>query len=116
MRLFPEALRNLFRPAFTRRYPKQKPVIPQGFRGKLAHDPVKCIYCGMCAKYCPSNCITVDQKRKTWTHDLGQCLFCGQCAETCHEIPKKDAIKLTQEYELSGKGKKNLKWTSKQKK
>ena len=95
------ALANILRPRFTQRYPKAKPILPEDFRGKLYHDKSKCIYCGLCEKYCPSGAIKVDVKKKTWTHDLGKCLFCGQCEETCRLLPKRDAIKMSREFELA---------------
>jgi formate hydrogenlyase subunit 6/NADH:ubiquinone oxidoreductase subunit I len=113
MIFLPEALKNLLREVFTRRYPKEKPVLPHGFRGKLMHYPEKCIYCGMCERNCPSNCIHVDNKKKVWSHDIGQCLFCEQCVETCHEMPKRDALVMGIEYEITTKDKRKLKWHSK---
>lgn len=112
MMLVPEALKSLFRRAFTRRYPKERPVLPQGFRGKLNHFPDKCIYCGLCEKYCPSGCIKVDRVKKTWKHDLGQCLFCEQCVEICHEMPKRDALSMGADYELVTREKGSLNRTS----
>jgi formate hydrogenlyase subunit 6/NADH:ubiquinone oxidoreductase subunit I len=102
------ALGNLFRRRATERYPKQRPVLPDDLRGKLYHDRGKCIYCSLCEKYCPSAAITVDPKKKVWTHDLGKCIFCAQCEETCHLLPKKDAIKLTPEFELAGRHKREF--------
>ena len=102
------SLANLLRGKFTQRYPKEKPRLPEDFRGKLYHDRGKCIYCGLCEKYCPSGAIKVDARKKTWTHDLGKCLFCGQCEETCHLLPKKDAIKMSTDFELTSLTKKGL--------
>ncbi len=112
MMFLPEVLSTLFKKTFTRKYPKVKPLLPQGFRGKLIHYPDRCIYCGMCARNCPSNCITVDPKKKIWKHDIGQCLFCEQCVETCHEIPKRDALAMSMNYELATDEKKKLMWES----
>ncbi len=108
MRMLPRSLLTLFRRIATEKYPKVKPVLPQGFRGRPVHDPNKCIYCGLCEKYCPSGAIVVDKVKKTWTHDVGKCLFCAQCEETCHEMPKRDAIHMSQEFELASRSRKRL--------
>lgn len=108
MGLILTALGNLFRKRFTQNYPKVKPKVPEDLRGKLYHDKAKCIYCGLCEKYCPSHAITVDTKNKTWSHDLGLCLFCGQCEETCRTLPKRDAIKMSPEFELAALSTKDL--------
>jgi len=101
MRILPEAMRNLFRRRFTRKYPDEKPIIPEGFRGKIEHSREKCIYCGMCARYCPSHAISVDPKEKTWRVDYGRCIFCQQCEEVCRDMVKANAIKMGKEYELA---------------
>ncbi len=99
MRLAGEALKNIFRRTFTQKYPKVKPPIPEGLRGCVEHDAKKCIYCGMCAKYCPSNAIEVDAKRGIWRFDLGRCLRCGQCEEVCRYMVRKNAIRMSPEFE-----------------
>lgn len=45
-----------------------------------------CVYCGICAKQCPEQAITVDRANKTWTVDESKCVQCGICTTKC---PKK---------------------------
>lgn len=108
MRMLPRVLLTLFRRSATEGYPKKKPDLPPGFRGRPVHDHEKCIHCGLCEKYCPSGAIKVDKAKKTWTHDLGKCLFCAQCEEVCHEMVRKDAIKMSKEFELASGNRKRL--------
>lgn len=57
-------------------------VIP----GKPHPDLSKCVYCTICAKFCPVGAITVDRPGKTWTMDPDTCVECGVCVTKC---PKK---------------------------
>ncbi len=108
MGIIASCLGHIFRGRSTVKYPRERTDVPPDLRGKLYHDRGKCIYCGLCEKYCPSRAITVDMKKKVWTHDLGKCLFCAQCEETCRLIPRKDAIKMSSEFELACLDKRNL--------
>lgn len=54
--------------------------------GHIFCDLSGCIYCGLCAKNCPQNVITVDRKTKTWRINYEGCVKCGKCIEKC---PKK---------------------------
>ena len=56
--------------------------------GKPVQDPVKCIYCTLCARNCPMGALAVDRKAKTWVLDEDSCIGCGTCAGAC----PKDAI------------------------
>lgn len=52
--------------------------------GKIAVDIENCILCGLCARACPSDCISVDRKEtKTWTINRDDCLQCGCCVDAC---------------------------------
>lgn len=44
----------------------------------------KCKLCGLCAKNCPNECITVDRKAKTWSVNAADCVGCGACQSACH--------------------------------
>lgn len=49
-------------------------------------DPDKCTFCGICAKACPYNAITVDRKKKIPAHvTSAACAGCGNCVAECPE-------------------------------
>lgn len=95
-------LRTYLTPAVTVQYPEERLPIPerQGFPN-LKIDPesidpqtkefrYNCNACGLCAKNCPNQVITVTRKeiegRKqpdVYEIDVGGCMFCGICIEVC---------------------------------
>lgn len=85
---------NLSKKPATRMYPfvERKPFDIN--RGHLENDIEKCIFCGMCQRVCPSNCIKVDRKNGVWEYDPFECVICGVCVEKC---PKK-CLKLDVHY------------------
>jgi NADH-quinone oxidoreductase subunit I len=105
---------NLSR-SFTMRYPDEEKWIPyKRFRGQhtLNRDPQGrelCVGCELCAKSCPTQCITVvpmeddtgrgiaDRVAKVWKVDLARCMYCGFCEDACPT----EALKLGREYELA---------------
>lgn len=93
-----EVLKNLFMKPSTRRYPKEKPKIAAGYRGKLVLNKKKCKACGLCRTLCPTGAIRLTMKIKEMitkgktyrliTHpirsiDMGKCVSCGLCVEIC---------------------------------
>lgn len=61
----------------------QKPV-EESKGGKIVNDMSKCILCGLCARKCPQECITVDRTgEKTWSIDRDKCVQCGACIDAC---------------------------------
>ena len=79
-------LKWMLRKPFTRRYPFEvRPPIP-GSRGALVIDLSTCVFCGICAKKCPTQAIEVDRAAKRWTIDRLRCITCNYCVENC---PKK---------------------------
>lgn len=66
------------------------PVVPREWqertRGHIEINEEACILCGICAKKCPADAITVDRAGRTWTIERMQCVQCNACADSC---PKK---------------------------
>lgn len=46
-------------------------------------DNETCIRCGICERYCPTACITVDKEKKVLEFDWDYCKGCGICANEC---------------------------------
>lgn len=52
--------------------------------GKIVNNIDTCILCGLCARKCPQECITVDRKEaKTWSINRDDCIQCGACIDAC---------------------------------
>lgn len=79
-------LGNLLKRPATVAFPAgPKNVCPQA-RGHVAIDIEQCIFCGMCARKCPTKAIVVDRPGKRWSVHRHECIVCGACVESC---PKK---------------------------
>lgn len=76
-------LKNLFRKKSTRLYPAKVREPFAISRGELYNDIEECIFCSICARKCPSQCITVDKEKGVWTCDPFACVYCGTCEEFC---------------------------------
>ncbi|UJS18889.1 MAG: NADH-quinone oxidoreductase subunit I [Candidatus Jettenia sp.] len=106
-------IKRFFNPnaVVTQQYPEERPKLPSRFRGlpelQIGKDGrERCIACGLCAKVCPSKCITVEgatdkttQRRYPEVYELDafRCIFCGFCEEAC---PVR-AVILRDTFELS---------------
>ncbi len=111
--------RHLFVRPITRQYPHEKPKLPSGYRGAIAHlryddGTEKCVGCALCEAACPSHCITVvsgedphlPQRRIAVEYflDVTKCVFCGFCVQACPV----DALASSPEYELATTNKRKL--------
>lgn len=100
---------EFFKPAVTERYPEERPVMQDSFRGRpilVAENGVeRCVACGLCARVCPALAIEVqagetdlgkERYPERFEINMVRCIFCGFCEEVCPE----EAIIMSQEYEL----------------
>lgn len=106
--------RNALRPPATIQYPKVRPKIPKGWRGREIVRDDTCISCARCMIVCPVEAIdmyhpetgavanTPEQiaklppgamSRRRPGVDLARCIFCGYCEEICPTTPKSIALK-----------------------
>ena len=83
MFMTPHILKNLFTKSATRLYPMEQRDPFERARGELAIAVEDCIFCGACARKCPSQCIIVDKADATWTLDPMACIGCGICVSAC---------------------------------
>lgn len=99
----------------TMRYPDEEKWLPyQRFRGlhtlnKDALGRELCVACELCAKTCPTKCITVvpmedntgigisERIAKVYEINLVRCMFCGLCEDACPTT----AIRMGRDYELA---------------
>ena len=97
--------RYMFEPKVTYQYPKEKPPVPERFRGMLTFHIEECIACDLCVRACPSACIDLTSERnaagkkiiQNYTIDFGKCNWCRLCEEACPTNPK--SVHHTMEYE-----------------
>ena len=76
-------MKNLVSKSSTRLYPIEVRGHFEGYRGRLDNKVEDCIFCRLCQRKCPSQCITVDNKKGTWECDPWACIYCGICVDVC---------------------------------
>ncbi len=82
-RFLGSVLENLFGKPATVRYPFEKPPLPEGTRGELNFNMVKCDQCQDCERICPSAAIHVHMKEKTIDWEPFKCIYCHICIGVC---------------------------------
>lgn len=93
----------------TIQYPEERRSYSDRFRGmhyiKSVNGVENCTACMLCPTVCPAECIHIvagerpDKEKYPVRFDIDvlRCCFCGMCEEAC----PKDAIKLSNIYEMS---------------
>jgi len=74
---------STFKKPSTRRYPEVKREWQENTKGHIEIDAGSCILCGICAKKCPADALTVDKQARKWTIDRMSCVQCRSCVESC---------------------------------
>jgi formate hydrogenlyase subunit 6/NADH:ubiquinone oxidoreductase subunit I len=105
LRELKEAVRAVFSPRFTTRFPAEPCVVPERFRGKPEFDLDSCVGCGACVNVCPTQALTqVDEangdgalRKIKLRYDT--CIFCGNCEEGC---TTEKGIALSNQWDLAG--------------
>ena len=94
MNFTPTVLKNLFSKPVTNMYPAVKKEYPKATRGSIDIDIDDCIFCGICAKKCPTEAIRIEKFEKSWIIERLSCINCAYCVDSC---PKK-CLKVNNQY------------------
>jgi Ni,Fe-hydrogenase III small subunit/formate hydrogenlyase subunit 6/NADH:ubiquinone oxidoreductase subunit I len=90
----------------TKAYPAELAHISEHFRGRPHFDFDKWTDARPAAEVCPTGAISLRDSHdsREVTVDYGLCVFCGLCAEASSD----KAVRITQEFELATKSRRNL--------
>jgi len=79
-------IRSLFKKPATLMYPVKPREWTENTRGRIEIEIDDCIFCGICARKCPTDALAVDREAKSWSIARMGCIQCSCCVEVC---PKK---------------------------
>ena len=90
----------------TKAYPAELAHVSEHFRGRPHFDFEKWTDARPAAEVCPTGAISLRDSHdsREVTVDYGLCVFCGLCAEASSD----KAVRITQEFELATKNRRNL--------
>ncbi len=57
-------------------------------------DIGRCTFCTLCEKKCPTDAISMDRAKRTWTIDRLRCIQCRACVDACN----KDCLDMDPHY------------------
>jgi formate hydrogenlyase subunit 6/NADH:ubiquinone oxidoreductase subunit I len=75
--------KNLVKGPATLMYPQRERIFPPKTRGQIDNKIEVCIFCGLCARRCPTYALAVTKASKEWEIDRLKCCMCHLCVEIC---------------------------------
>jgi ech hydrogenase subunit F len=79
------SLKNLVSRPATRLFPIEVRAPFRGARGHVEVDLATCLFCGLCARKCPSVALSVSKEKRTIVIEHLRCIACGVCVDACNQ-------------------------------